>query len=202
MQKRGFTLVEVLLVVAIIGVVAAIILPAINHILPDKNAARAKKAYNTLTNVVESLMNDNDVYDGVLGKMPNGEDVTDSTYFCTQFADKVNTSGIISCSSTTGVSDQSVTYNGSSTFTTLDSKCPKKTDDFAFKTSDGIYWYGMYDTFTTQTINSSNIDTRYVVVCADTNPKDSNILPISFGVRRDGKIIIGKREQEYLEEDE
>lgn len=202
MQKRGFTLAEMLIVLAIVGIVVTIIMPVIRDLIPDEAEARGKKAYNTLSNVVESLVNDYDIYqDGILGKKANGE-TSPETYFCQQFSEKVNTSGSISCDSGK-VSTQHLTIStqNDTSAKSLDNLCDKRNKNFSFKTTDGIYWYGMYDTFGTQDIDSNNIDRRYVVVCADPDPKNDSVLPYAFGVRQDGKITTGYRIQEILEKD-
>ena len=204
MNKRGFTLVEVLLTLVVIGVVIAIMLPAIQKVLPDKNAARARKAYNTLTNVVESLVNNPDIYlNGDLGTLANGNN-SSVTSFCQQFGNNmVNVSGNVICSSSTGVGTQDVTD-----VSNLDSACENRKSNknrYAFKTPDGVYWYGMYDAFTESSPDPNNgLDRRYVVVCIDTDPDDSdvNTTVYGFGVRRDGKIAVGIRMQELLDEDE
>ena len=58
MKKNGFTLQELLISMAIIGLIAAAIAPAINSIMPDKRKAMYMKAYNTLTNVTNEILSD------------------------------------------------------------------------------------------------------------------------------------------------
>ena len=50
MIKKGFTLQELLITLAIIGVVAAIVGPGIVGLMPSKSKAMYLKAYNILTN--------------------------------------------------------------------------------------------------------------------------------------------------------
>ena len=52
--KKGFTLAEVLIVIGIIGVVAALTLPNLNHATGDKETVtKVKKIYSTLTEAVD-----------------------------------------------------------------------------------------------------------------------------------------------------
>ncbi len=62
MFKKGFTLQELLITMAIIGVVAAITAPAIMNIVPDKNKAMYIKAYNTLTTLTDEIMGNPALY--------------------------------------------------------------------------------------------------------------------------------------------
>lgn len=62
MFKKGFTLQELLITMAIIGVVAAITAPAIMNIVPDKNKSLYIKAYNTLTTLTDEILSDPALY--------------------------------------------------------------------------------------------------------------------------------------------
>ena len=62
MKKRGFTLQELLITIAIIGIVAAICAPAIVGIIPDRNKATYVKVYNILANMTEEILNDPSLY--------------------------------------------------------------------------------------------------------------------------------------------
>lgn len=55
MKKQGFTLAELLIVLGITGVVAAVLLPVINNLLPDKTKMMYLKAYDELMQDVKSL---------------------------------------------------------------------------------------------------------------------------------------------------
>ena len=59
MKKQGFTLVEVIIALTIIGLLAAFIAPAVLDLIPDKNKAKVLK-YNTLMNntIIDLLNND------------------------------------------------------------------------------------------------------------------------------------------------
>lgn len=51
MKKRGFTLMEVIVAVGIIGVVAAIATPLLNNLIPDREKIAVLKAYKTICDI-------------------------------------------------------------------------------------------------------------------------------------------------------
>ena len=53
--QKGFTMAEILITLAIIGVVAAIALPAVTSLMPDKNKIMYLKAYDSLASTVKDL---------------------------------------------------------------------------------------------------------------------------------------------------
>lgn len=62
MNKKGFTLQELLITMLMIGVVAAVTAPAITGLFPDENKMKYMKAYNTLTNITGEIINDLSLY--------------------------------------------------------------------------------------------------------------------------------------------
>ncbi len=62
MLKKGFTLQELLISLAVIGVVSAIALPSLMRIQPDKSKTMYMKAYNTLTTLTDEILSDPGLY--------------------------------------------------------------------------------------------------------------------------------------------
>lgn len=54
---RGFTLTELMVALAVIGIITAIVTPAVMKIKPNKNKMMTKKAYYTAENIINSLVN-------------------------------------------------------------------------------------------------------------------------------------------------
>lgn len=65
---RGFTLVELLVVVAIIGILVALLLPAVQA---AREAARRSQCLNNLAQVGKGMLN----YESAFGTLPPGADV-------------------------------------------------------------------------------------------------------------------------------
>lgn len=62
MIKKGFTLQELLITMGIIGIVAALTIPGVISMMPDKNKTMYMKAYNTLTTLTDEILGDSSLY--------------------------------------------------------------------------------------------------------------------------------------------
>lgn len=79
MKNKGFTLAEVLITLGIIGVITALILPAINNLRPDKNKVAYLKVYDTIASTIKNLASDSSIY-------PVCKDAnTDNNINCSQY---------------------------------------------------------------------------------------------------------------------
>lgn len=61
-NKKAFTLTELLVALAVIGVLIAILMPVIMNIMPNQKDLMAKRAYYTIQTVVSNLLNDSACY--------------------------------------------------------------------------------------------------------------------------------------------
>ena len=123
----AFTLAELLLTLAIIGVVAAVVLPAIKNLTPNTEKAMFLKAYGVFTRTVHDMLNNEDLYPEDGGEsggfyLANTDEVTfrgitipesDHRKFCKLFAAHLNVKGDVDCASG---------------------------DHYDFETTDGIAW--------------------------------------------------------------
>lgn len=113
-SKKAFTLAEVMITLCILGVLAAVLMPVIKDLYPDKNMVMFRKSYYLIEKVVYELVNDDSLYpesededkfglnnvDSVvyMGKTYGGnpdldtdaEDSKRKSKFCKLFAAKVN----------------------------------------------------------------------------------------------------------------
>lgn len=62
MKKFGFTLMEVIVALGIIGVVAAITAPVLENLVPDKDKIAVLKAYKIITDINSEIMEDPSVW--------------------------------------------------------------------------------------------------------------------------------------------
>ena len=74
MKRNGFTLAELLIVLGITGVIAAVILPAINGLMPDKTKIMYLKVYDELGKNIKALCADTSIFPIIL---KNGNDDID-----------------------------------------------------------------------------------------------------------------------------
>ena len=103
MRKKGFTLAEVLVSLSIIGIVAALVAPSINKIIPNKEKVMVIKAYKVLHETTKMILTEPSFYlnGGTLGledvELPYDPDFSDSTLysgndkFCNLLMDNMHT---------------------------------------------------------------------------------------------------------------
>lgn len=124
MVKKGFTLAEVMVTLGILGVLAAILIPAIVKTTPDNNKIMFKKAYYTLEGAINTMINDDAAYPAMTDLttgLERGFNFTDARLndtlnkFCFYLSDELNTVPIATSTPCPGVAD-----TGVSTFTTSD----------------------------------------------------------------------------------
>ena len=61
-MKKGFTLQEALITIAIIGIVAAAVLPSVQKLFPDENKLKYMKAYNSLASNIPYIFENSEYY--------------------------------------------------------------------------------------------------------------------------------------------
>ena len=62
MKKFGFTLAELLVAMGVIGIVAAITMPSLSQLRPDKNKLMVLKTYKTIVDTNKELLSDPSLY--------------------------------------------------------------------------------------------------------------------------------------------
>ena len=212
--KRGFTLAELMIVLAILGIVSAVLTPIVFNAAPDENKLKFKKAYYTLQRTVDAVINSDTYTEGNMGNVPPTADP--SKVMCYSFLDMLNTM-YDNCEATNAiVTNNSNPYvydstNATTSLDTLDSYCTATSvsDPFQggnsnlpkFITQDGIYWWGFdYDFDSSGYLpGSSTIRTDYAIVCVDVDGSGPE-QAIAFGVRHDGKVMVGNKARQWLGE--
>ncbi len=205
--KRAFTLAEVMITMAVLGVLASILLPAVSSLRPNENKALFKKAYYVAERMVGELVNDESLYplgngdsegldnvaeawyDGECYGLPDSNDPpcsngsNGSDKFCKLFAAKVNTiNDTVSC--VTG------------------SQIPTGTNQPSFITTDGIYWYMPYTDFDQEKSIYVDVNGDKEPNCRCTTTNCNGCLnPDQFQiwVQPSGRMYVdGIKEKEYL----
>lgn len=128
--RKGFTLAEVMVVLGILGILAAFLVPAIFQTAPDNNKVMFKKAYYTLEQAISKMINDDNSYPSEVSGIERGFNYTGvkanntNNKFCYYLADELNTVEAVTCPT----NDASPVTNG------------------YFTTTDGVAWTIFYPT--------------------------------------------------------
>ncbi len=173
MGKKGFTLAELMIVLAVLAVIAAVLMPTVFNSMPDENRLKFKKGYYTLKRTIDALVNSEAYMDtaGSFGKkeaLENDEkapyagdaglgasDPDGDKYFCVQFSEMLNSTEA-QCENflSTLTSGVVATNFEATTFENgdIDAKCAEVflwngDETVNIKTQDGIYWALPKDTF-------------------------------------------------------
>lgn len=103
-MKKGYTLSEVLVVLLVLGIIAAFIIPAVMRTAPERNTLLYKKSFYSLQEASSKLINDPAKYPE--GVELDGGNITkglfsdyDAEKFCENLANTMNIVGDFSCNS-------------------------------------------------------------------------------------------------------
>lgn len=123
--KAGFTLSELLIALAVAGVLVAVLLPIVFNLMPNQNIVMARRAYNVAQATVYDMINDERCYPDLTNADPPKEGFDDGA-------------GHANCTSW----PESSTENTLKKFTTIfKSKVDYKSDTTeGFMTKDGLGW--------------------------------------------------------------
>ena len=164
-MKKAFTLSEALVTLAIIGVLAAILIPVIDNVRPDKDKITYKKALYSMQSAVSNAM-DSTVYSMAANSSAywKDENISDSA-FCEAVADALNTAGRVDCESVSSYESP------------------------IFITTDGVRYWGLEGKFVddTRTIYvDRGLGTNELRTIAAKRGKDG--LGLQIRVHYDGKV--------------
>ena len=166
-MRKAFTLSVALITLAIIGVLAAILIPVIDNVRPDKDKITYKKALYSMQSAISNAM-DSTLYSMAANSSAYWKDdkVEDDT-FCEAIADALNTAGRVDCV-------------GPSSYVNPN-----------FITTDGIRYWGLEGKFTgdTRTIYvDRGLGTKELRTIAAKRGKIGDGTGLQIRVRYDGKV--------------
>ena len=174
MMKKAFTLTELLISMAVIGVVCAILIPIVFNIMPDQNTLMAKRAYYTVQSVISEMINDDACYpDKTRGSVGTNKA---STVRRVGFDDGFSYTG---CENWDSASYMENEGNADTKFKRLFAALMNSNDSYSkltsgtYKTKDGMLW--KVETDSENSFNSwypaSNASTKdgYTTIIVDVN---------------------------------
>ena len=164
MKKFGFSLMELLIAMVIIGIIAIIMLSTIRNTMPNEEQIMFKKAYGIASRTISEMINDDDMYwdssddDGGVGFANTQATIADITgastpnpsgdgKFCILFASFINATTGASCTSHSKMSAGSAPSG------------------YSFKSHDGMTWQLPYTNFGGSSANEND----YYNIIVDVN---------------------------------
>lgn len=142
-MKKGFTLTELMVAFAVIGILVAVVTPAIVKTRPNKNKMMVKKTFYATEQIVSSLINDEGLYPDMREACRLNQDNNDDIYCAWGFDythDAKFEGDVYKGENKFGALFKS-RLNVSNNTGSKDGEAPEDTDYYpVFYTSDGVKW--------------------------------------------------------------
>jgi len=178
-NKKGFTLAEVMIALGILGILAAMLIPALMSNTPDNGKVMFKKAYSNFERTVSEMINDNANYPAT--DIDNGSGVMVNSGFH-QTA--------VGAGTTVPAAQNKFCYLLADKLNTITSDCSTSTNPGVFKTTDGIQWQVHDGGFT---INPTDFNTTVTVTVVPTSPTKPACSVVAFSNPATTACAAGKK---------
>lgn len=145
---KGFTLTELMIALGVIGIILAVVTPAIMKTSPNKNKMMIKKTFYTVEQIVSSLINDEKLYPDKTDKCEDTTDYSDCRWGFDD-TDKVQYDGN-DYGSDTSTSDDAKNKFAELFKAKLNISSVDASNSSLFYTTDGVQWNvgGVVDAWT------------------------------------------------------
>ena len=139
---KAFTLSELMVALAVLGILCAIVLPGVINNNPNQNKMMMKKAYNVFLDVTNDLINDTENYPVIYGLCPDTREGGYLGFDCTEtdskfpylFLKQFQSKSTLPLDEDTMKSDANYTRTGQANCSGAGASC------YFFKSEDGISW--------------------------------------------------------------
>ena len=197
-MKKGFSLVEIMLVLSIIGVLMALMIPVLDRSKPDETTLKYRKAFFAIEQGVRTILNDVKLYESgdlryATGTPDSGEVTNSEGYIndtaggtsksgrrlCYNLANTLNTIGTVRCPGDSGYTPLILGNGtptgtvpvGSDTAISNPSTDANMTDEkqVNFKLSNGVVVGGLTGEWNVTNDNKTYQKTSFITLCVDVN---------------------------------
>ncbi len=176
-NKKGFSFTELMIVVALIGVIASFMIPALVKVEPDETALTYKKVFYALEEAISTVINNLEIYPwgdlgltnevipaGATGDAITGyEEDTTGAYLCRQLAETMNTIGTIKCPGD-GVVDIEIANGGN-----REGDNNLTSENVNFTLSNGASIGGIHGVWDATNDDRTTAEVPFITLCVDIN---------------------------------
>ncbi len=193
-MKKGFTLAEAMIVLAIIGALMAILVPILDNASPDETTIKYRKTFFSIEQAVRYILSDEKLYKTgdlrhPVGPLENNDALNDDGYFddtttnnkqgrklCYNLANVLNTIGEIKCPGDNGLTSLELgngqsnpLEDGDAAVVATNGNANMVAANVNFTLSNGVSVGGITGKWNITDDNSQSQKTAFITLCVDVN---------------------------------